>query len=71
MTAERPFANLIGMGSTDPLRTGQIVRYTDPNGIRYDAVIEEITDDEVFIRYKPLFWIRYDWVDIKTVEVPE
>lgn len=59
------------MGSTEPLRTGQIVRYTDPAGDQWDAIIRDIDGEQAFIKYRPTWHDRHQWVDVDTLEIPE
>lgn len=61
------------MGSTQTLRTGQIVRYTNPEGNAFDAIIQDFDEDrrQVLIKYWPGIVPRFVWVFRATLEIPE
>lgn len=58
------------MSYAETLRTGKIVRYTDPTGREQDAMVDIVKGDKVRIKLRHGFNHWYIWVDPASISVP-
>lgn len=59
-----------GMSYAETLRTGKIVRYTDPRGNEHDAMVDIVKAGKVRVKLQHGFQTTYVWTDPDRITVP-